>query len=80
MSLRPGAVNLVPVCATGMVADTARPLLGSPTFTVLKPELVAELLKEGQRLKEEEEAAEKAKKEAQQRSRKAVKKDDAGGK
>jgi len=45
---------------------------GKPRFTVMRPERVAELLAEGKRIKEAEEAAEKAKKEAQMRQRKAV--------
>jgi len=45
---------------------------GKPSFTVMAPELVSELLAKGQKLKEEEEAAEKAKKEAQTRQRRAV--------
>lgn len=52
---------------------------GKPQFFVMKPERVSELLAEGKRIKEEEEAAEKAKKEEQIRARKAVAKDDGAG-
>lgn len=45
---------------------------GKPTFGVIPAERVSELLAEGKRIKEEEEAAEKAKKEAQTRKRKPV--------
>lgn len=41
----------------------------------MKPEVVSDLLAQGKKIKEEEEAAEKAKKEAQMRARKAVDKD-----
>jgi hypothetical protein len=48
---------------------------GKPKFFVMKPEVVSDLLAQGKKIKEEEEAAEKAKKEAQMRARKAVDKD-----
>ena len=51
---------------------------GVPTYTVMKPERVSELLEEGKKLKEEEEEAERAKKEAATRKRKVVAKDGGG--
>lgn len=51
---------------------TLRMVKDKPKFQVLKPEKVSELLAEGKRIKEEEEAAEKAKKEQQARKRKPV--------
>ena len=45
---------------------------GKPTFGVIPAERVSELLAEGKKIKDEEEAAEKAKKEAQTRKRKPV--------
>ena len=45
---------------------------GKPHFAVMAPEVVSDLLAKGQKIKEDEEAAEKAKKEAQTRQRKAV--------
>lgn len=51
---------------------------GKPKFTVLRAEEVSDLLAEGKRIKDEEEAAEKAKKEAKSKKRKPA--EEAGGK
>jgi 20S proteasome subunit alpha 3 len=50
---------------------------GKPEFSVMIPEKVTELLKEGKRIKEEEEEAERQKKEAKTRERRAAEKSSA---